>query len=356
MIAHRLEPERLSGAELDQFLERGWYRIGRAMITTDYLVSDGLLRSTIWTRADLTRHTWSASLRKLMARNGRRFRFEVGPIRVDAAHEALYRRYRELVGGDRAESLDEILGGEPGRRVFDTQEISIYRGDELVAFSWFDVGEISVESLIGVYAPEERKHGLGFYTLLLEMDHAAASGKRFHYCGYVLSEPSNLDYKRRVGDLDYLEPRSGRWLSEAPYAPGGSPAEILRQRLGQANVGLQQAGLPVYCAYNSALQIPGLRERVPTCATDPILLSCAPAEGTLGVLVTWNEERDRYVLVAGTPLHLLLRGSDEAGEGTPVHLFSVLQELGDYEEVADLVARVAEFRESAALAAELAGS
>jgi arginyl-tRNA--protein-N-Asp/Glu arginylyltransferase len=326
------------------------------MITTEYLVSDGQLRSTLWTRTDLTRHSWSASLRKLMARNGRRFRFEVGPLVLDAAHQELYRRYRDSVGGERAESLDDILGGEAGRRLFDTHEISIYREGKLVAFSWFDVGEIAVQSLLGVYDPEQRKHGLGFYTLLLEVAHASALGIRFHYCGYVLSEPSNLDYKRRVGPLDYFEPKSGRWLSEAPYGPGRSPAEILRRRLGEAGRALSGAGLRVRCAYNSALQIPGLRERIPNCTTEPILLSCAAraeTEPTPGVLVTWNEERGSYVLFGGTPLHLLVRGGEDGEEPTPIHLFAVRQELGDCGQAEELVSRVTVFLQSTERSADL---
>ncbi len=223
MISQRLEPERLSRAELDDFLARGWYRIGRALITTDYLVSDGELRSAIWTRLDLERHRFRPSLRKRMARNARRFRVEVGDVALDDTHEELYSRYRGMVGGVRAESLEQVLGGEEGRALFHTREIRIWSGDALVAFSWFDLGETSVESLIGVYEPAYRKHGLGLYTMLLEIEHAAALGMRFHYAGYVLSEPSGMDYKRSVGDLEYLDPASKRWIDHTPMARCSRP-------------------------------------------------------------------------------------------------------------------------------------
>jgi arginine-tRNA-protein transferase len=118
-----------------------------------------------------------------MARNARRFRVEIGDLVLDSAHEQLYARYREMAGGARAESLDQVLGGEEGRLLFHTREISIWSDDALVAFSWFDLGETSVQSLIGVYEPAYRKHGLGFYTLLLEIEHAAALGMSFHTPG-----------------------------------------------------------------------------------------------------------------------------------------------------------------------------
>lgn len=352
LITHKLEPDSLSRAELDQFLERGWYRIGRAMITTDYLVNEGKLRSTIWTRADLRAHQWKPSLRKLMARNGRRFRVEVGPLRLDDAHEALYQRYRAMLGGARMETLDGVLGGEEGRRLFDTREVSIYLNDALVAFSWFDVGETSVESLIGVYDPDHRKHGLGFYTMLVEMAYAAEQGMRFHYSGYVLSEPSNLDYKRRVGPLDYLDPTSGRWLPELPFPQGESPAEILRRRLGDAARELSEVGLPVLCVYNSALQIPGVRERIPACTVEPILLVCASPGRSSGILVTWSQARMRYVLFGGAPLHFVTRNEEEDEQPSHIHLFAVHQELSEHETVPEVVSQVGAYLQLIELAHE----
>jgi len=331
MITRRLEPDRLSRAELDDYLALGWYRIGRALITTDYLASDGEIRSTIWTRLDLQRHRFSRSGRKLMARNGRRFRVELGAPEIDATHEQLYARYREMAGGSRAESLDEVLGGEAGRRLFDTREISVFCGDALVAFSWFDFGETSVQSLIGVYDPEYRKHGLGFYTLLLEIAFAAAAGMRFHYAGYVLSEPSGMDYKLRVGQLEYLDPETRLWLEKTPYSAGESPAEIQRRRLGAAADALSRSGTSVLCALNSALLIPGLRDQVPHCATEPILLICGSTEHPFGVLTAWEQEAERYAIFSGRPVAVVLDRNDagDAMEPVHIHLFIVHERLGE---------------------------
>lgn len=334
MITRRFEPDNLSRAELDHYLELGWYRIGASLITTEYLASDGELRSTIWTRLDLQRHRFRGSLRKLMARNARRFRVEVGALVLDAEHEQLYARYRQMVGGSRAESLDEVLGGASGRRLFESREISIWSGDALVGFSWFDLGETSMQSLIGVYDPEHRKHGLGFYTLLLEIDHAAALGMRFHYAGYVLSEPSGMDYKARVGDLDYLDPVAQTWLPESPYAAGQSPAEIQRRRLGEAAEVLVQSGTTVRLVLNSALLIPGIRDQVPRCATAPILLLCLSPDHPLGLLIVWEQEHERYTIFGGRPIAAAVeRDGGAPGEPVQVHLFIVRERLGEHASV-----------------------
>jgi arginyl-tRNA--protein-N-Asp/Glu arginylyltransferase len=339
MIASRIEPETLAPAELDDYLERGWYRIGRAMITTDFLMNEGDLRSTIWTRLDLRTHRFRSSLRKQLAQVHARFEIRVGDLVLDATREELYTRYREMVGGNRAESLDEVTGGEEGRALFHTREIGIYRDGVLVAFSWFDLGETSVESLIGVYEPAYRKHGLGFCTLLLEIEHAAAIGLHYHYAGYVLSEPSGMDYKRRVGDLEYLDPALKRWIGEFPYAAGQAPAEVQRSRLGEAALALSRSGSPVHHVLNSALLIPGLREHVPGCSTDPLLLISAPGPRALGVLTAWDQARETYVLFGGQPISVVLEREpvdDPTTAPVPVHLFVVHERLGEHATVEEI--------------------
>lgn len=339
MISQRVEPEGLSRAELDDYLARGWYRIGRVLITTDYLVSDGELRSALWTRLDLQRHRFRPSQRKLVARSRRLFRVEVGDLAPDSAHEDLYTRYREHVGGSRAESLDEVLGGEEGQRLFHTREISLWDGDALVAFSWFDLGETSVQSLIGVYDPAYSKHGLGFCTLLLEIEHAAALGMRFHYAGYVLSEPSGMDYKRRVGALEFLDPRTTRWLGDSPYPPRRSPAEVQRRRLAEAASALTRSGSCAACVFNSMFKFAGLQEQVPSAALDPLLLISALPESPFGVLTTWDQELERYVIFSGRPVSGTLAREPGEDPTTPpdyIHLFLIEERLGDYLSVEDV--------------------
>ncbi|MEZ4314061.1 MAG: GNAT family N-acetyltransferase [Polyangiaceae bacterium] len=339
MFTERLEPERLTRAELDDYLARGWYRIGRALITTEYLVSGGQLRSTVWTRLDLKAHRFRPSLRKQMARVARRFRVEVGEHIIDEEHEQLYARYREHVGGERARTLHAVLGGDEGRALFETREIRLFDGGRLVAFSWFDLGEDSLQSLIGVYDPDYRRFGLGFHTMLLEIAHGAELGMRYHYSGYVLCDHPSMDYKLRVGELEYLDPKTGLWVSESPYSAGNSPAEILRRRLGAAARALTRTGTPYLVALNSALEIPGLKEQIPGCTTVPILVMC-PAEDRTGVLVTWEEEPGHYALLRGVPLTVTIEDGP-GDEPLRVHAFLVhdrMAERGSAEEAAHLVA------------------
>lgn len=336
MITGIIEPSSLSRAELDRHLEAGWYRMGRSLITTDYLVSEGTIRSTVWTRLDLAGHRFRPSISRRLAKLTQRFRVEVGALCLDSSHEELYQRYRAHASGNRAEELDDVLGGDEGRSLFETAEVRIFDKDELVAFSWFDLGEISAQSLIGVYHPDYRRHSLGFCTMLLEIAHAASLGMRFHYSGYVLSEPSSMDYKKQVGELEYLDPKARKWVPAPPYPPGQSPAEILRLKLGEAARVIAEAGAEAHLQLNSALRFPGLRERIPECATAPLLLFCTSPEHPWGVLVTWEEAQSRYALWSGRPIAVPVSHED-GSEPTWIYLFIPHARLGYYD-TADEVA------------------
>ena len=301
MSTERFEPELLTPTELDDHLARGWYRVGHGLITTDLLLWDGELRSTIWTRLDVRGHRFKPSLRKLMARNGRRFHVRVGELAIDVEREALYTRYLEKVGGERAEDLSDVVGGDRGRALFDTREVSVWSQDRLVAFSWYDLGQLSVQSLIGVYDPALGMYGLGLYTMLLEILQTAELGRRFHYAGYVLAEPSSMDYKLRVGDLQFFDPATSSWLPAPPYARAESPAELMRSRLDAAAGELGRAGVEVIPYLNPALQIGGLLEQAPQCPTQPLLLVCGATERSR-VLVAWEHGRGVYALMRARPV------------------------------------------------------
>jgi arginine-tRNA-protein transferase len=337
MSTERAEPEVLTPAELDDHLARGWYRMGYGLITTDLLLWRGELRSTIWTRLDVRGHRFKPSLRKLVAGNGRRFQVRVGKLVIDDEREHLYARYLDKVGGERVQCLADIVGGDRGRALFDTHEVSVWSQERLVAFSWYDLGEVSVQSLTGVYDPALARYSLGLYTMLLEILQTAELGKHFHYSGYVLAEPSSMDYKRCVGDLQFFDPATSRWLSSPPFGPGQSPAEIMRRRLDEAEGELRRAGVDAVRYLNPSLQIRRLLEQAPQCPTQPLLLVCGATERSR-VLVAWEQGLGVYALMRARPVVATL-----TREGVPpveILLFFCEAELGELrtaEEVAGVV-------------------
>jgi leucyl-tRNA---protein transferase len=290
-------PERVSPADLDAYLERGWYRIGQVMVTCRFVwAHDRQLRSAIWTRTPVAAHTPTRNQRRLMRRNLEKFRVVEGPLRPDGEHEALYRRYLRTARGERPRRLyDALLGGHVHDR-FATRELAIRdKRGHLVGFSAFDLGERSLQSLMGIYDPAFSADSLGFWSLLLEVEHARALGLTYHYSGYVLPGDPSMDYKLRVQPIEFLHPDTGRWAPWAEFVSVELPARRLHERLGAARRALGELGVPArvesYHPYEAPVWNPSLLRAF----GHPLALLVRPIEraATLDV-VAWDLDRRVY--------------------------------------------------------------
>ena len=119
---------------------------------------------------------------------------------------------------------------------FETWEVAVWDGERLVAFGWFDLGAESIQSLIGAYDPRYGRHSLGYNTLLLEVRWAQRHGRRYHYAGYVVPGDPAIDYKLRVGDVEYLDPERG-WRPLPEWRPDNQPVNRLASAMNRARVG-----------------------------------------------------------------------------------------------------------------------
>jgi len=205
--------ERVPPDLLDRRLAEGWLRSGPVLFRSEMLCIDEDVRGVVQIRLPLDREVRSRSQRRVLRRNRKRFRNEVGPARVDAERERLYEATKpRFVGPVSRELSPLILSGDV--EVFDTREFCVYDGDRLVAVSYFDVGRESVVTQLALHDPEYARFGLGFYTMLEEIELARSAGARFFYPGYVIPGMPSFEYKLRIGDVQYLE-GNGRWRRRA---------------------------------------------------------------------------------------------------------------------------------------------
>ena len=328
-------------SELDRFLASGWYRIGPTLMTCRCLVFSGVLRSSVWTRLPLEDFRFKKSLRKLMSKNGRRFRITCGAYTIDAQREALYQRYRVTVHGERSPSLRDFLFGDTSTHAFDTREIAIWDGETLVAFSWFDEGLQSLQSLIGVYDPDYRQHSLGFYSMLLEIEYGLRTGKTFHYAGYVLPGDSSMDYKLRVGDLEFLDQDTRTWRPWSEVDQYALPTTRLENALARVVDRLQSYGIPStvrpYPWFDAGVYNPALSR----CIDQPLLLETEPFLAQ-PLVVTWDLDESAYHLYRCVRAVAIIPGDENESEpGQRPDLLVVTEHLSATEspdEVADQVA------------------
>lgn len=336
-----LRPERLRPEELDHYLADGWFRIGQALMTCRVVLFDGQLRPSVWTRQPLAEFEPSRNSRKLLARNLARYRSEIGPAVVDQEHEALYQRYRGHARGERSHSLADFLFGDSDRDVFETCELSLRdESGALVAWSWFDLGADSLQSLLGVYDPDRAKDSLGLTTLLLEARWAAEEGLKFHYPGYVLPGDPSMDYKLRLGDrMEYLDPLDRRWHNISRLPGASLPTTLLEQNLEVARRALAAVGVRSALRRYPWFEAPAWQPDLSACVDQPMLLECFPerAGGTF-LAVTYDLDAQRFGVVRCLRARAVTRGRSDVE--TPIELWLVAERVGTHVDTEELAREV----------------
>ena len=221
-----------TGPLLDRYLANGWYRMGVRMFSCRYSFQPWGFLSTVWTRLPLDGHAFPRSVAKLLRRNARRYRHEVHPARATAAEETVFARYAACKAYDLQESAAAYLVCDP-QAPFDTWQVSVFDrdSDELVAFSYFDRGARSLQSIGGYYDPARERDSLGLYTLALEVAWAKERGMAHHYAGYIVPGNEVFEYKRRVGPLECYDDVRRRWYPIDELDRDQLPDAIQRQAL-----------------------------------------------------------------------------------------------------------------------------
>ncbi|NNE29356.1 MAG: arginine-tRNA-protein transferase [Saprospiraceae bacterium] len=258
MITEIHYPEMLAPEKLDEYLARGWFRMGMMIFTCHFLCFENELYSAVWTRLPLEDYSFRKSLRKLLKKNSERFNVVTRPAQFDAEKEELYQKHKTRFEGYIAPSLTESLFGNTERaNIYNTWETSIYDGGELVGASFFDLGSDSMASIMGLFNPDYEKYSLGFFTMLLEIQYGLGKNLQYYYPGYVVPGYERFDYKLRVGEVEYYQLRSKTWESMDSLDSKDLPAELLIAKLWNAELELNKEGIPfrkfVYQLYDKKL-------------------------------------------------------------------------------------------------------
>ena len=224
----------ITGIELDQYLDRGWYRMGQIIFTCHFLFLEKNLYSPIWMRLPLKKYTLRKSLRKIKRQVESQFRVEVRPGNIDPFKEELYQQYRQSFRGDLAKTLFASLQDNSPFNVYNSMSVEVYHGKKLIAFSFFDVGKKSIASIQGVYNPAYSSHSLGFYTMIREMQYGIEHGFEIYYPGYIVPGFDRFDYKLRIAqkeELEFYNLKSRSWLNFNLFSKENIPLEILSHKL-----------------------------------------------------------------------------------------------------------------------------
>ncbi len=243
MLVQTYFPQKLSASRYDTFLASGWFRGSVMLYKMDLLCLEGDVRSVVNIRLDLNKHDYSKSHRKIIKRVEERFTFTYGEAFASPEKEVLYARHKNRFKGFIHPTLTDYLNSGFYQNVFDTQEICVYDGDKLIAVSFFDRGERSMASLLGLYDENYHKFSLGLYTMLKEISLGKSWNYRWYYPGYVLDQSSQFDYKLRLGEFEYYNQRQ-RWAKFTNFSASETKTFEIKAAIAELEEKLVAAKIP----------------------------------------------------------------------------------------------------------------
>ncbi len=305
MFAEAHSPEQLTPQQLDAYLEKGWFRMGQTIFTTNFIRFESDVYSTIWLRIALKEYVTDSTHVKL-AKHNSKFRAVVRQAVINTEKEELYANYKQSLPFQTSDSLHHLLFGKAGTSsIYSTYEVALYDGEKLIACGFFDVGEISAEGIVSFYDPQYKKHSLGKYLIYLKIQYCHELKLHYFYTGYFVPGYSYFNYKLTIAKpaLYYLELRSQQWLpissfsdAHIPYLAVQNKLELIQQLLVQVN----PLTRVVKYEYFDANLIPELKQ---TELLDfPAFLFCDNgAEDNISLIIVFDVRDNQYHLFSCIP-------------------------------------------------------
>lgn len=255
-------PDRLEPAALDDYLERGWFRMGQTIFTTNWLNFRDTFYSAVWLRVLLRDYVVDSTQKKLMQKNSR-FQTEVRPAAITVEKELLYVRYKQSVPFEASASLHSLLYGNSDHNIFDTYEVDVYDDGKLIAAGFFDLGHESGMGISSIYDPDYKKFSLGKHLIYSKMMYCKERNMKYFYPGYFVPGYRAFDYKLDIGRpfIEYLQLQSNSWLPLAIFKSEKSPIKQTTSRLNDLKNWLSRSGVVsdvLYYDYFYANQTPEL--------------------------------------------------------------------------------------------------
>lgn len=221
-------PEDFIGEGLDDYLERGFFRMRSVLFTAFQIFLDdeqdanqaACFTAVFWLRTLLKGSLNSRSANKIR-RKCAQFRVSYQPAQITPEIEDLYSLYREHINFNHYPSCrDCMLEDDQSINPFNSWMITVHNGDELIAVGYFDLGLTASMAILNFYHPSYSKFSLGKYLMLKTMDYCKGLGMLYYYPGYITIDRNKMDYKifphKEVIEVFFA--KANEWRSMANYS------------------------------------------------------------------------------------------------------------------------------------------
>lgn len=215
-------PVNVTGRTLDIYLEKGWFRMGQSIFTTDFISPDNNFCRVFWLRYRLDDIFSKNKCQKIVKLN-KKFMVVFKPLEISQEMEDLYQKYLQTLDflpspTLRAHLMEFANSMEANQNIYDSVQIEIRDQEKLIAVGIFDKGENSIAGIINFYDPLYKKYSLGKYLMLLKAQYAKEKEMSFYYPGYIGADYNKFAYKLFINpdSAEIYDPTNKTWL---PYSP-----------------------------------------------------------------------------------------------------------------------------------------
>lgn len=200
-------PDDLHGAALDNYLSKGWYRMGQTIFTTNFVEHGIHVYPAHWIRYNLQKFKRTKKQDQLTRKNNI-FDVVAKPLVLNAELEILYSKYRQYIRFNAALSVkDNLMYMHPGddhTSIYDSWVMELREGSKLIAAGVFDKGLNTMAGIKTFYDPAYAKYSPGKYLLLRKIEYAIAHKADYFYPGYIAEVYTKFHYKMEAAP-DTLE-------------------------------------------------------------------------------------------------------------------------------------------------------
>lgn len=194
MIDDIIYPKELTSSELDNYLAKGWFRLGQSIFTTEFVITVDDIFFVYWIRLAIEKINFGRRMTKILKRNAG-LNFKILPFSITPEVEALYDLYKNSVSFRAPDSIRDYLLNGADSNLFNSKMIIVNDNNKLISVGIFDIAETSLAGIINFYHPDYKKHSLGLYLMLLTIKYAKQLRKQWYYPGYIIEANTKFNYK-----------------------------------------------------------------------------------------------------------------------------------------------------------------
>lgn len=215
---------RANAEDVDEYWEKGWMIDFCDAHRVNFDSYQGLYYKAFPSRIRLSQFELTKSLRRVLQRNSD-LKTVIRPLRITPEKMKLHERHYVVRYGEvpRKSLLEsyKYLKHQPS----DVTELCIFKNNQLLACSIFEIGNRAIVTNQAFYAIGEAARSLGTLTILLEIQYARHHGMKFYYMGNYYTQNPNYQYKARFQGFELMDWKTEKWIR---FQDAG---ELLKEKL-----------------------------------------------------------------------------------------------------------------------------